>query len=116
MGEGLDQALQDLDWCRRVRNQYAHWHWGWGWDLAQGLFFVNLEELAMRAEPITKLITGEHRVDVAPLEEQESFFLYGKPSFWHFDTARKAMEVPAGHAGRLIFPMPVRRDRPEIHR
>lgn len=114
MGDALDQALQDLDWCRLIRNQYAHCNWGWNRE--RGLFFVNLEELALRAEPITQLIIGEHKVDVALLEEQESFFFYVKQCFWHFDTTRKAMGMPEGHPRRFVSPMPARRDRPVFYR
>src|ERR1700737_2087571 len=25
----MREALDDLDWCRKLRNQYAHCQWGW---------------------------------------------------------------------------------------
>lgn len=114
MGNEFDTALQDLNWCRLIRNQYAHCQWGW--DQARGLFFVNLEELAAKADPITKLTTDEHQIDVALLEEQERFFFYVKQSFWHFDTALKAIEVPEDHPGRFVFEKPARRKRPAMHK
>ena len=74
-------ALANLDWCREIRNQYAHCNWGW--EDEKGLFFVNLEELALHPQKIDKLMINERRIDVALLRQQENFFFYVKETFYY---------------------------------
>jgi hypothetical protein len=44
----LAEALQDMEWCRKIRNQYAHCQWYWTFQ--EGLCFVNLEDLANKTD------------------------------------------------------------------
>src|ERR1700733_7099230 len=64
----LIETLDDMDWCRQIRNQYAHCHWYW--TQQEGLCFVNLEELAKQATTIVDPTSGKHAIDVPLLEEQ----------------------------------------------
>jgi hypothetical protein len=42
-----------MDWCRQIRNQYAHCQWYW--TAHEGLCFVDLEAVAKQVTPITEL-------------------------------------------------------------
>ncbi len=66
--------MEDMDWCRQVRNQYAHCNW---YDREnEGLCFIDLEATAKRTiTNATSLIERRHRIDVPLLTEQEAFFL-----------------------------------------
>jgi hypothetical protein len=116
---GLDAELRDaldhLEWCRGVRNQYAHCCWYW--TLSEGLCFVNLEELAKQSATIGKLMEHRHPVDVTLLLEQENFFNYVKEYFVHLDTAYRAFLIRSLAPGRpiTIFPKPSRVQRPRLH-
>jgi hypothetical protein len=76
IGFGLDaefaKAISDMDYCRTIRNQYAHciWHN----DGSGRLGFVNLEELAKGNVFVANLIgvTTRH-LDVPLLQEQETY-------------------------------------------
>ena len=52
----LHETLDDLDWCRDMRNQYAHCTWYWD-QVNKKLCFVNLEELAKQPTPISKRLS-----------------------------------------------------------
>ena len=58
----LIETLEDMEWCRLIRNQYAHCHWYW--TQQEGLCFVNLEELAEQPSPIVELMSNRHPIDV----------------------------------------------------
>jgi hypothetical protein len=76
IGLGLDaefaNAIADMDYCRTIRNQYAHciWHN----DGSRRLGFVNLEELAKGNVFVPNLIGVITRyLDVSLLQEQETY-------------------------------------------
>jgi hypothetical protein len=50
----LEEALDDMDWCRQIRNQYSHCQWYW--TSREGLCFVNLETLAKQTTRILALM------------------------------------------------------------
>jgi hypothetical protein len=84
----LVETLDDMEWCRQVRNQYAHC--SWYWTKQEGLCFVNLEELAKQPATILKVMNDRHPIDVPLLDAQESFFNYVKESFFHLKSAYQA--------------------------
>jgi hypothetical protein len=61
LGAEMKEALRDLDWCRELRNQYAHCQWGW--TSADGLFFANLEQLADQQDPISNVMDQRRYID-----------------------------------------------------
>jgi hypothetical protein len=75
----LLEALDDIDHCREIRNQYAHCHWYW--TSYEGLCFVNLEELARQTSPIGAVTHNKRPVDIPLLQTQENFFNYVKGCF-----------------------------------
>jgi hypothetical protein len=44
LAETFDSVIEDLHWCRQIRNQYAHSQWYY--TEAEGLCFVDLEHTA----------------------------------------------------------------------
>jgi hypothetical protein len=114
----VTQALDDLDWCRQIRNQYAHCHWYW--TSAEGLCFVNLEELATQLTHILALTNGRHPVSLALLEAQEAFFWYVKQCLMHLGDAYRAWDSQQGTADvtppvPFIYPKPQAVARPPAH-
>ncbi len=69
------EAINAVDYCRKIRNQYAHCLW---WDDYTGnLAFANLEEIAHQEAFITDLHNlTPHYIDVPLLETQRQYFTY----------------------------------------
>jgi len=108
------EALADLDWCRELRNQYAHCQWGW--TSADGLFFVNLEQLAdRRTHLILNVMDHRRYIDVPLLQEQEMYCNYVRECFRHLETAYRAWDRKKSGVGHppFVFPKPSRKVRPE---
>jgi hypothetical protein len=102
----MSEALSDVNWCRKLRNQYAHCQWGWTKPL--GLFFVNLEDLAEDPAPIVKVMNKPLYVDVPLLSEQEAYCNYVREQFMHLQTAYEAWDRKSStpKLARFIFPKP----------
>jgi hypothetical protein len=111
----LVETLKDMEWCRLIRNQYAHCHWYW--TQQEGLCFVNLEELAEQPSEILELMSNRHPIDVPLLYAQESFLNYVKESFTHLASAYRAWNQrrsalrPSIH----VFEKPSKLARPLLH-
>ena len=76
-------ALADLDWCRQIRNQYAHC--GWYDSSAEGVCIYDLETLAKDPTPIIFVTMKRFPVDLPLLQHQEEFFKYVQKCFWFLD-------------------------------
>ena len=111
----LTETLDDLEWCRQIRNQYAHCFWYW--TQAEGLCFVNLEELAQQSGAIGTLMANRHPIDAALLGNQEAFFFYVKESFTHLADAYKSWMVKSKMPLRPVYgyPKPDKVGRPTKH-
>jgi hypothetical protein len=82
-GLGVDYAavFKGMNYCRQLRNQYAHCQWyGTSQD---GFAFVNLEEVSKLRTNIFPLANHRCFVDATLLQEQESFFKYVQKYFWY---------------------------------
>jgi hypothetical protein len=103
------ETLADMDWCRKIRNQYAHAHWYY--TGAEGLCFVNLEALVEQSAPIQKVTEGKYPIGLALLETQETYFGYVKECFWHLQHEFLTW------AGRMSLPFarPPKETRPLLH-
>ena len=116
LGAEMKESLRDLDWCRGLRNQYAHCQWGW--TSADGLFFVNLEQLADQQDPISNVMDQRCYIDVPLLQEQEAYCNYVREFFTYLDTAYRAWDrakvavTPPSH----IHPKPSTITRPPLHK
>lgn len=113
----LLQTFDDLDWCRQIRNQYAHCQWYW--TRQDGLCFVNLEELAQQPTTILNDLTvGRHSIDLPLLNAQEAFFWYVKECLMHLGDAYRDWDRRQGAvAGPAIYvhPKPQLVARPPLH-
>ena len=111
----LAEALQDMEWCRKIRNQYAHCQWYW--TSKDGLCFVNLEELAKRPDTIENLMDNRHSIDVNMLDAQENYFSYVKECLTHLEFEYRRWNQPrsAPQRSNLVFPKPSKITRPPWH-
>jgi hypothetical protein len=110
----LTDALNDLDYCRKIRNQYSHCHWYW--TSREGLCFVDLEELAEQQDTILKLMGNRHPVNVSLLQQQEDYFWYVKQCFMHLESAYRAWDLKRARGGGSRPPVPVYPKAPKISR
>lgn len=109
------EALDDMDWCRKIRNQYAHCQWYW--TSHEGLCFVDLEALAKQATPITELTKNKLPVTLPLLEEQWNFFEYVFNTFdylrWEYRIRRD--KLLGSERSVPIFVKPSTKTRPHLH-
>ena len=94
----LSEALADMDYCRKIRNQYAHCQWYW--TSKEGLCFVNLEDLAKQSGTITGLTKGKRPINVSLLKQQEAFFTYVKFRLRHIGDLYKAWDAKKAKGSR----------------
>jgi hypothetical protein len=96
LGVPYGTAIQDMHFCREVRNQYAHCTW---FDTPDtGLCFIDLEAAANSNNPTVPLTLLRQRIDLALLEEQQAFFRYVQKCWWFLASA-----YPAAH-GKSSYP------------
>jgi hypothetical protein len=110
LGNVYCEVIADMDWCRRLRNQFPHSNWYH--TAMEGLCLVNLEELAKRKGPIGQLADHRKPLTLALLLEQERFFKYVQKCFWHLAEAYPTTAVR--HSGP-IHPLPATMQRPSMH-
>jgi hypothetical protein len=111
----MTEALCNVNWCRELRNQYAHCQWGW--TTTDGLFFVNLENLAYQLDPITKVMAHSLPVDVSLLEEQEAYCNYVRECFIYLESAYLTLDRTRSGARQptYVFAKPLGKTRPPMH-
>jgi hypothetical protein len=110
LGEPYCQAIADMNWCRTIRNQYAHCNW---YDTsAEGLCFVNLEDLAKSQRPIASLGSGRRPINVTLLETQEAFLSYVRKCFWYLGAEYQAK---AGKQPNQLWALPLAVAQPPLH-
>jgi hypothetical protein len=94
MGEKFEEAglanifqetMKDMDWCREIRNQFAHCHW-YTWTIL-GMEFVDLEYVAKQTTKARHFAHATKRIDLATLQKQEAFFKYVQKCFWNLTSS-----------------------------
>ncbi len=78
------ETIDDLGWCKRTRNRYAHCHWYDRQDV--GLCYFDLEGWAKKSVPLE--FTNK-RLNVPVLQEQEAYFRFVQSSLWHLQEEMK---------------------------
>jgi hypothetical protein len=112
LGSKYKRTIANMDWCRTVRNQYAHCSW---YDTtAEGLCFVDLERTAKLKRKIASVTAHRHPVDAALLKRQETYFKYVQKCFWHLAEAYRIVHGKASKGGPL-HAWPARLTRPPKH-
>jgi hypothetical protein len=109
LGPEFSTATAAMNWCRIIRNQYAHGHW---YDsTAEGVCFYALETLVKSPSKIELVTTNRHPVDIPLLGRQEEFFKYTQKCFWHLQE-----KYPRAAKRPSIQPvMPPAVARPPLH-
>jgi hypothetical protein len=111
----LSTALDDMDWCRRIRNQYAHCQWYW--TAHEGLCFVDLEAVANQSAAITDLTRNKMPIKLRLLQEQWEFFEFVFSTFdylrWEY-RIRRDKKLGSTRANP-VFAKPSKRTRPGLH-
>jgi hypothetical protein len=104
------QFIADMDWCREIRNQYAHCQWlGTAGD---PLGFINLEEVAEVIGPTGPLDSYRRDVDLTLLGAQEQFFGYVKTFSWYL---AQQFRIQAGGTPKPIWDKPPFFERPQLY-
>jgi hypothetical protein len=88
LGTTTCEAIADMSWCRRIRNQYAHCAWDVP-DLSlplDGLSFVNFDEVG-KQHGTTAVF--KYYVDLSLLKEQAAYFVYVHECLWLLEDAYK---------------------------
>ena len=104
LGAEMKEALRELDWCRELRNQYAHCQWGW--TSADGLFFANLERLADQQNPISNVMDQRCYIDVPLLQEQEAYCNYVREFFTYLGYGISSMGSSEGGRNTALIHSP----------
>jgi hypothetical protein len=108
----FETAIANMNFCRRMRNQYAHCVWQN--DGTGQLGFVNLEEIAKDKVFIPNLLglTTRH-LDVPLLEKQEEYLdnTEHEIAWLNFESQAKQ-----GHPRAQIFQTPVQLPRPPLYK
>ena len=107
----FSEAIGDLRYCLKIRNQYAHCQWHD--DLTGRLCFVDMEEIATPHKIIQDLrgLTF-HYLTVELLADQESFFVYVGACllYLNFEGRRKAGKISTPRHAK-----PKKAIRPPLH-
>jgi hypothetical protein len=106
----FDMVIADIDYCRKIRNQYAHCHWyGTSTD---GLGFMDLEAISRSSGAIWPLEAHRRLIDAALLQKQEAFFKYVQRCFWYLvEEYQTRVSGQVGHKWSLPTPL----SRPPKH-
>jgi hypothetical protein len=101
-----------MDWCRKIRNQFAHCNWYW--TLCEGLCFVDLEAQAKLPDKITSITVNRAMLGLDLLKEQEGFFGFVRYCFWRLASAYH--NAVGRQPPSFDYAMPTRMVRPPLHR
>lgn len=110
LGSLTDRILNDVTWCKTIRNQYAHCTWYP--KSGSGLGFVNLEEVALVEGQTGPLENYRRRIDVPLLTEQEEFFVYCRESLWFLAQEYKNW---AKDQSQTLWSLPAKKKQPRLH-
>lgn len=111
MGTMFSEAIGDMRYCLKIRNQFAHCQWHD--DLSGRLCFVDMEEIAKSHAVITNLAgLTFHYLDTTILSAQELFFEYTANCLLFLDSEgrAKAGTIPSHPRAR-----PKKVVRPPLH-
>jgi hypothetical protein len=104
------EGIGAMEFCRQIRNQYAHCHWISYKKQQTGLFFTDLEDVAKQNsdDPTVQ----ELHVDVPLLDSQEAYFSYTMSCLVFLNLEYKRL---TGQSPTHTLSMPKKRPRPKLH-
>ena len=106
LGRPYSEAISDANWCRRIRNQYAHCHWDFQTPV---LGFVELERNAKKHN------RDWVRVRYVPrklLAEQETYFCFVRDCLKYLAAEFKVLE---GKSPSHKLSLPKKINRPPLY-
>lgn len=107
----FSEAVSDMRYCLKIRNQYAHCYWSDGFGRQLG--FVEMEERAKSAKPIDAIWqVPSMDIDVPTLNEQEAFFFRTGRCF---SFLTNEIDVREGRLSTNPFLIPPKVKRPPLH-
>jgi hypothetical protein len=112
LGSEHAQTMADMDWCRKIRNQYAHCQWYF--TTREGLCFIDLEDLAKQPVGIASVTDVRVPVDVDLLSRQENFFKHVQKWFWYLQEQYRARTGKL-RPSSLVYQLPSAMARPPLH-
>jgi hypothetical protein len=112
LGSEHAQTMADMDWCRKIRNQYAHCQWYF--TTQEGLCFIDLEGLAKQLARIARVTDVRFPVNVDLLSRQEAFFKHVQKWFWYLQEQYRA-RTGALRPSSLVHQLPPAMARPPLH-
>ena len=111
------ETMANMDWCRRIRNQYAHCQWIYIEN--DSFYFIDLEELAKQSGEIGTLTDHKIKDDLIILQQQMSFFVHVRRYFWFLaEQCQRYMILkrkPEAVLSSPVHAMPPAMDRPPMH-
>jgi hypothetical protein len=110
LGDQYASAIDDVKFCVKIRNQYAHCIWHNFADAGE-LLFANMEEIAIPPDGNT----GDLRyyaVSIDILTQQEAFFAYVKDNLNYLNYKRRQV---LGEIGQVDLRLPDVKARPLLH-
>jgi hypothetical protein len=107
------ETFGDMDWCRAIRNQYAHC--AWYYTSREGLCFTDLEKLARDPAPIAALTRLKYPVNEILLSEQERFFKHVQKRLWWLQQEYQILTGKAGRRPTRLWSWPLAMARPREH-
>jgi hypothetical protein len=112
-GRTYAATMDDMDWCRTIRNEYAHCQWYY--TPQEGLCFVHLEDLARGSAKIDSLMNAKLPVDAKLLSQQEAFFKYVQKCFWYLGEQYRRRTTTTVLRNAPLFQLPSTMARPRPH-
>jgi hypothetical protein len=112
LGTEFATLIAAFDYCRRIRNKYAHAYWH-DPDKGKALCYVSLEELADEDDPLndlTNLII--YYLDEALLLEQEAYYQYVRDLLRYVNYEG---QVRSKKMRENIFPLPALPQKPPFY-
>lgn len=114
LGAAFSTAVNDLDWCRNIRNQYAHC--SWYYTSQDGLCFTYLEKAAKKATLVRSVTAERLPINAKLLIQQEDYFRYVQRQLWALAEAyQKYRGVRAAQRSTPVWPVPPQIERPALH-
>jgi hypothetical protein len=113
LGQQYSSTMDDMDWCRTLRNQYAHC--AWYYTSREGLCFTDLEDLAKKPQKIEALTYIKFPVDVPLLASQEAFFKNVQKRFWWLCEQYPILTGQVARSSSLLWSWPSTMGQPREH-
>jgi hypothetical protein len=104
------EAMKVLNYCLRIRNQYAHCNWG---DDSSGLFFADVQDTASRSGG--EWYHDYKHVDVPLLDAQEAYFAHARRWLFFLEHCLTVSRAPSELKRKPRIQAPPEQPQPPMH-